>query len=307
MRRDPAPGPLLEATRTGAPTGVRVHAPARLHLGFLDPAGSLGRRFGSLGLVVDEFETVVELRLARNDQASAAADGDPAQLQIAWHHLAALQQASGRHAPLHLHLARLLPAHAGLGSGTQLALAVGHAFCRLHALRYSSAELAQITGRGQRSGIGIAGFDQGGLLLDGGPGANGMAAPLLSRLALPPQWRVVLVLDPRLRGLSGHDERRALAELPPLPRDAAAEICHQVLMRVLPGAACGDFESFAKEFPDIELRRGLRFVDNGRIATAGGLTSGIDMALHIVTRYLGVEAAERTAAYMEYTSDAWRL
>jgi transcriptional regulator GlxA family with amidase domain len=66
------------------------------------------------------------------------------------------------------------------------------------------------------------------------------------------------------------------------------------------------WDQFAKEFPDIELRRGLRFVDNGHIATAGGLTSGIDMALHIVARYFGVEAAAATAAYMEYTSEAWR-
>jgi transcriptional regulator GlxA family with amidase domain len=47
-------------------------------------------------------------------------------------------------------------------------------------------------------------------------------------------------------------------------------------------------------------------VDSGRIATAGGLTSGIDLALHIVSRYFGVEAAQATAQYMEYTSEAWR-
>ena len=66
------------------------------------------------------------------------------------------------------------------------------------------------------------------------------------------------------------------------------------------------FDAFHKEFPEVELRRGLRFVDNGRIASAGGLTSGIDLALHVVSRYHGVEAAAATAAYMEYTSDAWR-
>jgi transcriptional regulator GlxA family with amidase domain len=66
------------------------------------------------------------------------------------------------------------------------------------------------------------------------------------------------------------------------------------------------FDSFAREFPDIELRRGLRFVDSGRIATAGGLTSGIDLALHVVARYHGAGAAQATAAYMEYASDAWR-
>ena len=47
-------------------------------------------------------------------------------------------------------------------------------------------------------------------------------------------------------------------------------------------------------------RRGQRFVDNGRIATAGGLTSGVDLALHVVSRYFGSAAAERTARYMEY-------
>ena len=66
------------------------------------------------------------------------------------------------------------------------------------------------------------------------------------------------------------------------------------------------FDAFAKEFPTIELRRGLRFVDSGRVATAGGLTSGIDLALHIVSRYFGVETAAATARYMEYSSEAWR-
>jgi len=66
------------------------------------------------------------------------------------------------------------------------------------------------------------------------------------------------------------------------------------------------WDEFHGKYPDVELRRGLRFVDSGRIATAGGLTSGIDLALHIVARYFGVEAAARTAEYMEYTSDAWR-
>lgn len=66
------------------------------------------------------------------------------------------------------------------------------------------------------------------------------------------------------------------------------------------------WDAFAKEFPKIELRRGLRFVDNGRIATAGGLTSGIDMALHVVSRYFDNDVAAATAKYMEYSSEAWR-
>jgi transcriptional regulator GlxA family with amidase domain len=80
------------------------------------------------------------------------------------------------------------------------------------------------------------------------------------------------------------------------------------LLKGIPAATHHDFwDAFAKEFPDVELRRGLRFVDSGRIATAGGLTSGIDLALHIVQRYFGEAAAARTAAYMEYSSDQWRV
>jgi transcriptional regulator GlxA family with amidase domain len=87
----------------------------------------------------------------------------------------------------------------------------------------------------------------------------------------------------------------------------AFQLARAGLLKGIPATTHHDFfDSFAKEFPDIELRRGLRFVDSGRIATAGGLTSGIDMALHVVARYFGVEAAARTAEYMEYTSDAWR-
>ena len=66
------------------------------------------------------------------------------------------------------------------------------------------------------------------------------------------------------------------------------------------------WDSFAREFPSLELRRGPRFVDSGRIATAGGLTSGIDLALHVVGRYFGIDAAAATAEYMEHSSNAWR-
>jgi transcriptional regulator GlxA family with amidase domain len=67
------------------------------------------------------------------------------------------------------------------------------------------------------------------------------------------------------------------------------------------------FDRFAREFPDVELRRGSRFVESGRIATAGGLTSGIDLALHVLERYFGREVAQKTATYMEYQGTGWRV
>jgi transcriptional regulator GlxA family with amidase domain len=65
------------------------------------------------------------------------------------------------------------------------------------------------------------------------------------------------------------------------------------------------FDQFAKAFPDVKLKRGLRFVEGPKISTAGGLTSGIDLALRVVERYFGRATAEQTAFYMEYQSKAW--
>jgi len=65
------------------------------------------------------------------------------------------------------------------------------------------------------------------------------------------------------------------------------------------------FEQFTKAFPDVSLKRGLRFVEEERVSSAGGLTSGIDLALHVVERYFGREVAQNTANYMEYQSKGW--
>lgn len=68
----------------------------------------------------------------------------------------------------------------------------------------------------------------------------------------------------------------------------------------------GSYGSFAMKFRDIKLKRGLRFVEAGpNLASAGGLTSGIDLALHVVERYYGKFIAERTAFFMEYQGAGW--
>ena len=254
--------PTLDALHADIAPSVTLRAPGRLHLGFLDPAASLGRRFGSLGLVIEGFETEVALCAASANQVVAVGLAEQAEIDRARAHLQRLQQHSGRHAPLHLTLLRVLPAHAGFGSGTQLALAIGRAFAQWHGLAVTTPALAQWLGRGARSGIGIAGFEHGGLLVDGGPGGEGAqltSAPLLARLPLPEAWRVLVVQDKAQRGLSGADEREAIASLAPLPQSLAADICHQVLMRVLPGAAGAEFAPFAAGINHIQRRLGAHF------------------------------------------------
>ena len=64
-------------------------------------------------------------------------------------------------------------------------------------------------------------------------------------------------------------------------------------------------DKFAKAFPDVAVKRGVRFVEGEKISTAGGLSSGIDLALRVVDRYFGRDVARSTAAYMEYESKGW--
>jgi len=266
-----------DAHRPSPDDAVRVSAPGRLHLGFLDPSATLGRRFGSLGLVVAGFGTVVELARDTADHLEAV----PAcaeELARADEHLRTLRRHTGIREPLRLRLRETLPPHAGLGSGTQLALAVGRAFATLFDRPLPTPQLAAILGRGARSGVGIAGFDQGGLLVDGGPRADGGAAPVLARVTLPAAWRVVLVLDPRLRGLSGAQERAAIATLPPLARADAADICHEVLMRVLPGAAGDEFDAFADGLSAVQRVLGRHYApaQDGRAFTSPAVARAIE-------------------------------
>ena len=87
----------------------------------------------------------------------------------------------------------------------------------------------------------------------------------------------------------------------------AFKLAEAGLLKGLSATTHHDFwDDFARQYPDIDLKRGLRFVDSGRIATAGGLTSGFDMALHVVSRYFGDEVAQATATYMEHDSRGWR-
>ena len=65
------------------------------------------------------------------------------------------------------------------------------------------------------------------------------------------------------------------------------------------------YKTLAMEFPNVRVKRGARFVDEGGVASAGGLSSGIDLALHVVERYFGREIATNTAYQMEYQGEGW--
>ncbi|MGE0213924.1 MAG: beta-ribofuranosylaminobenzene 5'-phosphate synthase family protein [Parvibaculaceae bacterium] len=243
---------------------VTVTVPARLHLGFLDIDGSLGRRFGSIGLSIDSPVTRVTISRAARDVVEGCERARAAR------YLETMRQALQLEARHHLVVEEASPPHAGLGSGTQIALAVATALRKLHALSPDVRGDAERLGRGGRSGVGIGLFEQGGVVLDGGRTDGSGPAPILVRLPFPEAWRILLISDPAADGIHGERELNAFADLKPFPEAAAAHLCHLVVLGVLPALIEQDIGSFGDGVTEIQAVVGDWFASaqGGRFASA---------------------------------------
>ncbi|HEX7155929.1 MAG TPA: beta-ribofuranosylaminobenzene 5'-phosphate synthase family protein [Burkholderiaceae bacterium] len=244
--------------------GVRIEAPARLHLGFVDLHGGLGRRFGSLGLALEDLGACV--RVSRADATSIEGPGAERVCEV----VALLRDRAGFRGEVRIEVERTIAPHVGLGSGTQIALATGVAISDLHSLNLTPRALAQMLDRGARSGIGIGTFESGGFVLDGGRGDDGSPPPLISRLPFPADWRVLLVFDRSREGLHGEQELAAFRRLAPFPEERAARLARLVLMRLLPALAEGRVAEFGSAVTELQAAVGDHFapVQGGRFTSA---------------------------------------
>ncbi len=248
-------------------------------MGFFDLNGSLGRRFGSIGLSLDAPRTMVTIARAAADRVSGCeAERAARALSLM---VRALDLPEG-HA---LSVKTAIPAHSGLGSGTQMALSVAAALRRLHTLPPDPRGDAVCLGRGARSGIGVGLFARGGLVVDGGRGSATAVPPLLARLPVPAGWRILLLLDRSGNGLSGAVETAAFADLPPMPADASGEICRLLLMQALPGLAEADLPAFGAAIMRVQQVVGDHFAaaQGGRFTSprvAGALTALAGLGAH---------------------------
>jgi beta-ribofuranosylaminobenzene 5'-phosphate synthase len=239
---------------TGAqPDRVTVNVPARLHLGFLDLNGGLGRRFGSVGLAISDLKTSVTIRRAKAIAVSGPEDDRVRQ------YLEIMQRSLAPDEAYAVSVAQTVPAHVGLGSGTQLALAVAAGLRRLCNLPLDVEADALKLSRGARSGIGTGLFCRGGFVVDGGRGALSAAAPIISRMSFPDEWRILIVLDPAHRGLHGAEEVAAFARLAPMSDAEAAHLCRLVLIKALPALAEHDLASFGAAIRQLQQRLGRYF------------------------------------------------
>ena len=281
--------------RTGpsqSPNAVEVRTPARLHLGMLSFGNARSRSFGGVGVMVDR--PGVHLRLRRATRLEAR--GLHAERALAFGQ--ACQRAWNLNgAGCSMEVLAAPPGHAGLGSGTQLALAVAAGMRYLFgpstdaeagpAMPHPSEaelvpsehdwlfdvrdamDLARAVGRGRRSCVGVYGFSRGGLIVESGRKMAADAAPeedatrdfspMVARVRLPSAWRCVVIVGREAVGLHGDAERAAFGRLPPMPAEISGELARIALLDMLPAAVEGKFIEFSLAVRNYGLLAGKPF------------------------------------------------
>lgn len=243
---------------------LTITTPSRLHLALIDMNARIGRVDGSIGLTLDE--PVIKISACKSDiveitgnlklQLSQAIKTES---QIS-EHIERMEKSAKALLPdgegIRISIEEDYPSHIGLGSGTQAALAAGMAVNELYDIGLSMNEVAVKAGRGGTSGIGVAAFEKGGFILDGGhkfsvkkaflPSAASKLppAPVLVRSDFP-DWDIVVAV-PEQKGASQTNEVNIFQDVCPVPLHEVEKLSHVILMQLLPALAEEDIATFGK-------------------------------------------------------------
>ncbi len=245
---------------------VRVSTPSRLHFGIMNMSGLEGRRYGSIGLAIDRPRMVLEAEIGRG----FSCDG-PMEEEVKAAVGMIIQRLSIADG-VRMRILEVIPRHVGLGSGTQAALAAATAVCKLYGLSVPVESLAEMTGRGRVSGIGVYAFKLGGFIVDGGHGIgdgrhDGEPPPLLFRGDFPSDWCFVVGIPRDARGFSGPSERRVM-EQTHSRQGIAKSIISKVFMKMAPAILEEDITAFGEALSEVQRLVGTVFRDiqGGRFA-----------------------------------------
>jgi beta-ribofuranosylaminobenzene 5'-phosphate synthase len=279
---------------------VIIRTPSRVHVTLIDMHGGSGRVDGGIGITLDEPGMLLEAELSPTFSVSGVG---PALQERIGSIAADVQQKLGAGGNVAITVRSHFPSHVGLGSGSQLGLAVARAVSELHGRHLPVKELARLVGRGGTSGIGTAAFEYGGFIVDGGHrfGASGEKTdfrpsaasrgvsppPVIARHDFPSDWRILLAIPEVPAGASGKTEMDIFKNHCPVPLDEVRELSHEVLMRMLPAIASRDLDLFGSSinavqrlgFKKVELSiqppqvTGLLDVLQGAGAAGAGLSS----------------------------------
>lgn len=288
---------------------VTIQTGARLHFGLLAHRPQIGRHFGGAGLMIDS--PGVKLTALRGDRDEVIGPkflASRVQKLMANYRQHLPENRQPPRCQIEIH--QFIPPHQGLGSGTQLGLAVGKALSVLAGEdELSPMHLAQRVGRGARSALGLHGFQQGGFLVDGGKSHLEEVGTLVSRNEFPEEWRIILVSPSAEMGLSGTDEQTAFHQLPGMSEALTNRLCRLILMELLPTLVERNFAAFSEAVYEYGEAVGMYFAP-----IQGGLLASPQMgelAMHLRERgILGVGQSSwgpTLFVFQESPSEADRL
>jgi len=226
---------------------VRVEAGARLHFGFLDLNGSLGRIFGGIGMGIDEPKIMLDV--CKSELLQAQGPDCERALGYAKRFLNHFGVQDG----VAINVISAIPSHVGLGSGTRMALTVGKALSVLFDIDVSIKELATVMGRSRRSSVGTVTFEKGGFVLDGGhkKGQERDFPPLLFHDLLSTDWTFVVAVPMSLKGASGPEEEEKFKALS-IHEELSSKVCRLTLMKLLPSIVERDAAVFGEAISEIQ-------------------------------------------------------
>jgi len=242
---------------------TRVVVGGRLHFGFQNLSLAHRRLYGGVGVAVARPR--VDLRAERADSVSCDDDAVRPYVERAVSSLDVPGAA--------VTVAERLPRHAGLGSGTQFALAGLVAVAGAYDREVDPRAAAPALGRGGRSGIGVATFERGGFVVDGGHPAGLFTTappepgewsvpPVVARHALPTDWRFVLAVPAAGSGQSGEEEDASMRSVVERADPGIAEdVARLVTQHLLPAAATGDRDSFGTALARLGRLNGAWYAD----------------------------------------------
>ncbi|WP_370574035.1 beta-ribofuranosylaminobenzene 5'-phosphate synthase [Methanomethylovorans sp.] len=226
---------------------IRITSPSRLHLTLIDMNASQGRIDGGAGISLNSPQVVIS---AQKSDVIEVTGGPVLKERMETAARKVLPEGEG----IRIIIEEDMFAHVGLGSGTQAALSAAAAVNKLYGLGKSVRELAISVGRGGTSGIGVASFESGGFIVDGGhkfsdkgsfsPSSASRAdpAPVLFRHDFP-DWEIVLAL-PEIQGASDANEVDIFRKACPVPLEQVQELSHIILMKMMPAVIEKDIEAF---------------------------------------------------------------
>lgn len=247
-----------------------IQTPSRLHITLIDLNGSIGRIDGGVGLTIQKPSLVLQTEtldkgiLINFENKNINENLKSEYIEKIENSAKKMMEFMKIDSGFKFRVLETYPAHSGLGSGTQISLAVGKIILKLNDMDMTAPEIAKIVGRGGTSGIGVRAFDHGGFIVDGGhridekpdflpsSASSALPAPLITKYDFPNDWNIILAIPDVPAGASGPKEVSIFQKYCPIPLKEVQKLSHILLMKMMPAVIEADLDSFGDSINQIQ-------------------------------------------------------